>query len=323
MKYIAVVMLLVVYVGSVSGQQPAPPSVQGSGAGPAPSAPYFYVPQNQGYGYAGSGYYYPYAAQGFYHPYVGSDSNFAFEQGRRAERYRQNAFEARRRLEAYRQRNQLPSEPSLAPPNAPGSGSSIVSDAPWESYHRFGADLEYYKQQELAAREELTLHVHRDFLPRGITEFREGRYGEAARSFTAAADKDHGDAASRLHAAQSFVAVGMYPEALEYFRRAFDLQPKLLNMPLNLQADYGRPGDYVEHVTRLQAYCKANEKDGSAWLVLAIEQFFGPNPGSAADAVANAKRLLAKDDFTHQFVRTAEPMLRGAAEPPPSPKGKT
>jgi len=232
--------------------------------------------------------------------------------GRQTERYKQNAAEAERRLYAYQLRQGL----AVPHPYAYSESREAfprVYGAPWDSFYTYGRELEHYRQREFAAREELTYLTQHDYLLRGLGEFRAGAYGAAARSFMAAADLDHGDSASRMHAGQALVATGLYEQAITYFRRGFELQIRLLNTPLDFQADYGRKADYFEHVNRVESFCRAHPEDGRAWLLLALERFFGPEPASAAEAMRKVQKLLGKDDLANRLLQAAEPVLQSEA----------
>jgi tetratricopeptide (TPR) repeat protein len=271
--------------------------------------------------YGGSGWgYYPYSVR------LGSGELDSFHRwGRATERYRQNAFELRRKLEQRRRytyhggeaRRYWPMEDST---DLPGAGALpggrrwyryYVAPALSEIYDQ-GRELEYYRQQELYLREQLTLLTHRDLLNRGLEQFRAGAYGQAARLFVAAADKNREDAASRLHAAQALLAVGMYDQALTHVRRAFELQPLLMQLPLDLANDYGRKADYEEHLAALEAHVRDDPTDADAAVLLAYARFFSARPQDAAEALRRIKPLARKDPFVAKLLSAAGPLVPAA-----------
>ena len=238
----------------------------------------------------------------------------SFGHARQTERYRQNVAELRQRLQHSLAHRYAPwsSYPVVLPdPGLPDfvrhGGEGYPS--PIREFYDQGSRLEYWRQQELATRESLTLLSFDNLFHRGLDAFREGNYGQAARLFVAAADKNQEDAASRLHAAQSLLAVGQYAEALRHVRRAFELQPLLLQLPLDLQDDYTIKSDYDAHVSELAEYVQANPQDHAALLLLGYAQFFGPHPESAASTMAEIKRRAPKDPFAQKLRAAAAPII--------------
>lgn len=249
--------------------------------------------------------FYPYG--GFYPSYriTSRDLGFAYGTGRQTERYRQDAFELDRQF-TERFGYQAP----LLPPPAGGGYDGIAGD-PYNSSHEYGRELEYYKQQSLYLRELLALGTHEEFLRLGIDLMREGAYGMAARSFVAAADKNEEDAGSRMLAAQALIASGTYGKAMDEMRRALELQPLLLNVPLNLRNEYGvgLRADFDEHVAKLRDYCNAHPKNAEAWLLLACTTYFSDRMPEAAEPLKRARALAPRDSLVKKFWNAAEPVL--------------
>ena len=250
----------------------------------------------------------------------------SFRHGRATERYRQNVFELRRKLRERLQHTYSgdydPSPLELnAPPGGPPYGRHLYR-SPWRRHHRHagalgeiwghGRELEYHRQQELYLREQMTLLSYRDLLDRGLDLFRDGSYGQAARAFLAAADKNHEDAAARIHAAQALMAVGMYDQAMGHVRRAFELQPLLMQLPMNLADDYANQADYAEHLAALAAHVKAHPKDHEAAILLAYQRFFSDKPRSSSEAMKRLKPLARTDPFVAKLLAAAAPIVPDA-----------
>ena len=181
--------------------------------------------------------------------------------------------------------------------------------SPLGELHHQGRELESYRQEELYLREQLTLLSYSDLFERGLKQFRAGRFGQAARSFVAAADANHEDAASRIHAAQALMAVGLYKDAMVHVRRAFELAPALMNMPLDLAADYTDQNDYRAHLGALEQHLADHPADSDAAILLAVVRFFSPDPTGAGDALARIKPLARRDPFVHNLLRAAAPVI--------------
>jgi tetratricopeptide (TPR) repeat protein len=255
------------------------------------------------------------------------DLEWSFRTGRAVERYRQNVFELRRKLQQRLQHTYRgEADESLLDLNPPpwyalyderryrpsyrgwpyGRGYALG-----ELYDR-GREVEYYRQQEGYLREQLTLLSYRDLFDRGLDMFRAGSYGHAARAFIAAADKNHEDAASRIHAAQCLMAVGMYEDAVAHVRRAFELQPLLMQLPMNLASDYRNKEDYADHIATLKAHVEAHPKDDQAAILLAYELFFSERPQDAAEAMKRIKPLAPRDPLAAKLLTAAAPIVPGA-----------
>lgn len=255
------------------------------------------------------------------------DLEWSFRTGRAVERYRQNVYELRRKLQQrLRHTYRGEADQSLLDLNPPPWHAPYDERRYRPSYRRWpygqgyalgelhdrGRELEYYRQQEGYLREQLTLLSYRDLFDRGLEMFRAGSYGHAARAFIAAADKNHEDAASRIHAAQCLVAVGMYEDALGHVRRAFELQPLLLQLPMNLASDYRNKEDYADHVAALKDHVQAHPQDDQAAVLLAYELFFSERPQDSSEAMKRIKSLASRDPLAADLLAAAAPIVSGA-----------
>lgn len=179
-------------------------------------------------------------------------------------------------------------------------------------YYLFGRELESHRQDELAIRRQFTLLTYRQLAGMGLAYFREGRYGQAARLFIAAAEKNHEDAAVRIHAAQCLMAAGLYPQALAHLRRAFELQPALYGLPLDLSADFPERAAFDQAVMRLADFCRQHPRRADVWTLLAVMQFYGPHPEQAGDTFEHLRKIAGNDRFVRRLWQSAEPLLAGA-----------
>ncbi len=306
---------------SNAGPRTAPPEVYTPdalvprfGFPPPYGLPPYTVPYSP-YGYGG------YGRSGYYRRSFGGHRHFApYQAGRQAESWRQDALEARRAVEARRRqraktgRDRVIERPGPYPYNpAPIDPSELRHFGPYGGYgydpYYYGTRHEGYRTAALAAREELTLMAYEDLLTQGLQSFRARQYGSAARAFIAAAQKHHGDAGSRIHAAQALVAVGLYDEALVHVRRAVSLKPLLLYMNIDLRADYGVKGDFDKHVAALADSCKRHSDDLDQWLLLAYVQFFSPHPETCIEAVMKIQRIVPRDRLAERLTRAAKPII--------------
>ena len=149
--------------------------------------------------------------------------------------------------------------------------------------------------QKWQTKAELGLNSYLKAMELGAASVRDGDYGAAARQFILAAKLNQGDAASRLHAVHALTALGHYTDAVPALRRALQLQPRLVYLPLDIRGEYGRPTDFATHLRKLTEAAEQNPNDAGLWLLLGYYQFFC---GSRPEAVRSLRRAaqLAPDD---------------------------
>jgi tetratricopeptide (TPR) repeat protein len=241
--------------------------------------------------------------------------------GRAAERMKQNAAEKEQQVIERRKRMGVTGTTNMSGQPFPLTASRLgdqreierlngqTGNSPYATFFSLGRGLETYRQRELAARKELALLSYDALMEEGLRHFGERDYGQAARSFIAATQKDHGDAGSRLHAAQALMSQGLHSEAMVHVRRAFELAPGLINRPLNHKSSYTFAADYDDHVIALMDYVGSHPDDADALILLAYQQFFSDHPRNALKAMRQVKPLAQNDRFAWKLTRAAEPLL--------------
>ena len=132
----------------------------------------------------------------------------------------------------------------------------------------------------------------------GLTAFGRGDYSSAALSFILAARVNQGDAAARIHAAHAMFALGRHREAIPFLRRAFELQPLIAQLPLDMREDYGRKEDFVEQLHALEDAVAANSDDDDLRLLLGYSHLYSRNPAQAYRVLAHASQLRPDDEIT-------------------------
>ncbi|MCP4251574.1 MAG: hypothetical protein GY778_31440 [bacterium] len=171
--------------------------------------------------------------------------------------------------------------------------------------------------QKWQARAEKGLNSYVKAMRQGAEAFRSGDYGLAARQFILAARLNQGDAASRLHAVHAMTALGQYTAAVPALRRALQLQPRLVYLPLDIRSEYGAQADFQAHLDALADAARTAEDDPSLWLLLGYCQFFGGQPGAAVNSLTRAGELAPDDDAVERLLEVAK--LSAPAERPPNP----
>jgi Flp pilus assembly protein TadD len=192
-------------------------------------------------------------------------------------------------------------------------------DADLEQAYRQGvADGRHAERFEVQA--ERGLANYEDAMARGHAAFRSGDYATALRDFLLAATLNQGDPTSRICAAHARVAAGDYEPAARLLRRAFELQPKIMYLPLDVRTAYGDLGDFQKHRRALRHAAGAEPEHGDLWFVLGYMYFFSDDLTKAARTLAHAAELLPDDALV---ARLADLARAGAARThDPDPPGK-
>jgi len=156
----------------------------------------------------------------------------------------------------------------------------------------------------------------------GQEAFRQADYDVAARQYMLAAKLNQGDAASRLHCVHAFTALGHYAEAVPALRRALQLQPKLVFLPLDIRDEYGAAGDFDAHLQQLTGAAQEPGTDAGLWLLLGYYQFFSGRGSEAVASLEKAAALAPKDSAVGTLLEAARlsaPVRRAPRAPPDAP----
>lgn len=175
---------------------------------------------------------------------------------------------------------------------------------------RFQAELERAYQRGLEDGRRLERYdvqneggpsTYRGAMARGKDAFEDGDYGLAARQFLLATTLNQGDPASRLAAAHALVAMGTYEPAVRLLRRAFELQPSLVYLPLQIRGAYGNPDHYALHLTALRKAAQSDPNNPGIWFLLGYFGYYSNDMAEAADALGRAAKLLPNDGLIQQL----------------------
>lgn len=180
-----------------------------------------------------------------------------------------------------------------------------------EAYRRGVDDGRRFEQFERRAA--LGLASYLQAMENGLTAFARGDYSSAALSFILAARVNQGDAAARIHAAHAMFALGRHREAIPFLRRAFELQPLIAQLPLDIREDYGRKEDFVEQLHALEDAVAADSDDADLRLLLGYSHLYSRNPAKAYRVLTHAAQLRADDRLIETLLgaaRFAAPVSR-------------
>ena|GEM_PF-7122768 len=200
-----------------------------------------------------------------------------------------------------------------------GHDGLVFDEAYWEGRRDGRRYAEWERRYELGRR------AYADAMSDGLLAFRNADYAQAVRNFIRAAKVNQGDPASRIHAAHAMVAIGRYHEALPALRRAFQLQPKIAYLALDIRRDYGPKADLDAHLKELAGAAREAKDDPALWLLLGYYQFFSGREGKALKSLETADELAPGDFMTEALLDAARMMSPAArqrpkAKHPPKPK---
>ena len=178
------------------------------------------------------------------------------------------------------------------------------------------------RYQNWQTKAELGLNSYLKAMRQGSALFRGGDYAGSVRQFILAAKLNQGDAASRLHAVHAMTAVGQYTAAVPALRRAIQLQPKLVYLPLDIRSEYGSRPDFDQHLVQLDQAARQTEQDAGLWLLLGYYQFFSGRMTDARASLEQADRLAPGDKAVGALLEVARLSAPAPSQPPTPPADK-
>lgn len=200
-----------------------------------------------------------------------------------------------------------------------GYGYAYLGGDPWAAYEqgRHDADHQYvwFIASQRAGR---LLNQYRVLFDEAIILFRDGRYDWAAIKLLGAAEKNHANAASRLHAGHALFAMGKYDEAVKLIARAFELSPSLAHKQYDIRDEYGDRADFDEQRDRLKSYIGLHPNDAAALTLLGYVTFHSEGPGASYPYFKRAARLDPGNYFIPKLLESAR-FSRGMTNHPPTP----
>ncbi|MCO6436463.1 MAG: hypothetical protein J5J06_05195 [Phycisphaerae bacterium] len=148
------------------------------------------------------------------------------------------------------------------------------------------------------------LNNYRDAMNAGHDSMARGDFVSAARAFMLAAELNQGDPSSRLCAAHAQVGLGRFSEAASMVHRAFELQPKLAFITVDIPSAFPDPATFSRSLNRLEA--AARRQDVSAlWFAVGYFRYNSGNAVGAAEALDRAAQLDPQDLVAKRFAEAA------------------
>ncbi len=216
-------------------------------------------------------------------------------------------------------------------PRACGSGRAYPPGydwAPWgggwaAGYEqgRYDADHDYI-EYIAAQRAGRLLNQWAVQFDEAIILFRAGRYEQAAINMLGAAEKNHADGASRLHAGHALFALGRYEEAVPLIERAFELAPSLAYNSYDIRDEYGDKALFEGHVEALRAYVAHHPESAGAVTLLGYVTYYSEGPSTAYRYLKRAASLNPRSYFIPKLLTPAS-MVRPSLEGEPVRRQQT
>ncbi len=156
--------------------------------------------------------------------------------------------------------------------------------------------------------------AHYDAMNAGRKAFASRQYGLAIRQFLLAATLDQGDPVARLEAAHAQVALGGFDPAVRLLRRAFELERRIVYLPMDLRSAYARVEDFHDHVKSVRRAALADAKNAEGWFLLGYYHYFSADMEEASAAFGKAVELRPRDPLYATLLELAR---LGARSPRP------
>lgn len=182
-----------------------------------------------------------------------------------------------------------------------------VGDRFPEAYRSGRADERYdrqrrFNERDMAARKARLLTQHEQAVNAGLKRMSAGQYSQALAAFSLAARLNQGDAACRIHLAQTQLALGRYADAGAALRRALQLQPELAYLDLHLERYYKNEKELGHYAAQLASWLRVNTVEPEVYFLFGYVQFQLGNHERAHRAFSRVREVMPGDELTNEFI---------------------
>jgi hypothetical protein len=162
-----------------------------------------------------------------------------------------------------------------------------------------------WEAAQRALDEQRSYSLRTSLLDDGDRYFREGRYGDAVRSFLLAARQDQGDPVARLRAAHAMTALGHYERAWLLVRRALQLESRLPYLQIDIRQDYDNLAEFSRHRELLAKAATEADDNPELWALLGYYRFFAADAKDAVPALNRAAELAPESPVIRELREVA------------------
>ncbi len=152
-------------------------------------------------------------------------------------------------------------------------------------------------QQAVRIEPQDRVPLNNEWLASGDGEFHDGRYEDARRSFSFAVLEEPRNGFASLAYGLVHFALSDYRAAADALRRGLSLAPDVLDRPIDIARQYGKPEELATHIQNVQLHLSARPDDASAWFVLGYVEYSRGDAESAVRALTKAASLDPDDVY--------------------------
>lgn len=133
------------------------------------------------------------------------------------------------------------------------------------------------------------------YLTLGDRAFRDGRYGDAVHFYAKAIEYSPNDGVMHLILSDALFATGDYHYAAYALRRAFELDPRLVESTADKHTFYSDPGEFDTQLMLLERYVQDHFVDDDARLLLAANYLFGGRADASIEILESPFSVEVKE----------------------------
>lgn len=165
---------------------------------------------------------------------------------------------------------------------------TVVGEGVLEEEVQPGRPVDEGVEELLSPGGQATARSSMQNLTLGDNAFREGRYGDAVHFYAKAIEFQPDEGVLYLVLSDALFATGDYHYGAYALRKALELEPNLLDEPIDKHGFYADPAEFERQLAVLETYVKDRPTDQDARLLLAANYLFGLRPAAAVDLLESA-----------------------------------
>lgn len=150
-----------------------------------------------------------------------------------------------------------------------------------------------------------SMRLVQQYLANGDAAFRESRYGDAAHHYAKAIELKPEEGVLYLVLSDALLATGDYHYGAFALRRAFELEPTLVESDIDKRTFYRDPREFDDHMQLLERFLADRPTDVDARLLLAVNYLFSARPELAVDLLEAGSSAELRAESTGQRVLAA------------------
>jgi len=155
------------------------------------------------------------------------------------------------------------------------------------------------------------------YLELGDAAFTEARFADAVHFYARSIEFEPDRGMLHLVLADALFATGDWHYAAYSIKKALELEPSLVESPVDKHQFYSDPTEFDRQLASLELYYKEHPTDSDARLVLALNQLFGARPEAAMQLLENAPtQTYGETDHAAALILESATRARWGKNPP-------